>query len=62
VRVTSVSVYVDGRRARAGRKKRKASLDLKRAKRARVSVRVVVATTDGTVTVSRRYRVCRPRR
>ena len=37
---------------------RKATLDLKAAKRASVRVRVVVATTAGTVTVARTYRLC----
>jgi hypothetical protein len=60
--VTAVQLFVDNRKARAGRKARKPKLDLKKPKRAKVSVRVVVKTTAGTVTVTRAYRLCGPRR
>jgi hypothetical protein len=59
VRVTALQVYVDNRKARAGRKARKVKLDLKKGRKTRVSVRVVVKTTAGTVTVGRAYRLCR---
>jgi hypothetical protein len=59
VRVTAVQVFVDNRKARGARKPRKAKLDLKKAKRNRASVRVVVKTSAGTVTVTRAYRLCR---
>jgi hypothetical protein len=59
VRVTGLQVFVDNRKARAGRKARKVKLDLKKGKKPRVSVRVVVKTTAGNVTVARTYRLCR---
>jgi hypothetical protein len=62
VRVTGIQVFVNDRKARTGRKPRKAKLNLKTQKRARITVRVVVRTTAGTVTVTRAYRLCRPRR
>ncbi len=58
VRVKSVAVYVGGR-ARGSRKPRKAALNLKRVKGAKVAVRIVVKTTAGKVTVARKYRLCR---
>jgi hypothetical protein len=54
-----VQVFVDNRKGRAARKPRKAKLDLKRIKRSRVTVRVVVKTSAGLVTVTRAYRLCR---
>jgi hypothetical protein len=59
VRVSAVQVFVDNRKGRAARKPRKAKLDLKRIKRSRVTVRVVVKTSAGLVTVTRAYRLCR---
>jgi hypothetical protein len=60
VRVKSIAVYVNGRK-RGTRKPRKAALNLKRARRAKVAVRVVVATSAGAVTISRSYRLCKRR-
>jgi len=59
VRVTGLQLYVDNRKAPAARKARRAKLDLKATRRSRVTVRVVVRTSAGAVTVSRAYRLCR---
>ncbi len=58
VRVTSVSAYVDKHRQRGRRRGRKAILDLRTARRARTSVRVVVGTSAGRVTITAKYRLC----
>jgi hypothetical protein len=60
VTLKSVRVYVDNRRARGGRRS-KATLNLLKTRRSRVAVRVVVATSAGTVRAARSYRLCRPR-
>ena len=58
MKVKSVTVFVDGKRARRARPGRKGTLNLKAVKRASVRVRVVVATSAGTVTVAAAYRLC----
>jgi hypothetical protein len=59
VTLKSVRVYLDNRRARGG-KRSKAMLNLRKPRGSRVAVRVVVATSAGTVRAARTYRLCRP--
>jgi len=58
VKVKSITVFVDGKRARRAGRGRKGALNLKAVKRARARVRIVVATSAGTVTVTAAYRLC----
>ena len=58
VKVKSITVFVDGKRARRAGRGRKGALNLKAVKRARASVRIVVATSAGSVTVTAAYRLC----
>lgn len=59
VRVRSLRLVVGGKRVGSARRAARATLDLTRSARTRVTVRVVVETTAGTVTVRRTLRLCR---
>ena len=58
VKVKSITVFVDGKRARRAGRGRKGALNLKTVERARTRVRVVIATSAGNVAVAASYRLC----